>query len=103
MLKNIFKRIIPIVFCLVILSSCTTNSYNKEYHNVFENVPSELLEPSIPLKKIPHDKIKSSYTVNDIKYVMKTVGENYTISKKNQIKLDALQQWINTQKEIFKK
>lgn len=61
------------------------------------------MEPSIPLKKIPHEKIKSNYNVNDIRIVMKTVGDNYTISKKNQIKLDALQEWINTQKDIFNK
>lgn len=94
---------IVIVICLVILSSCTTNSYNNEYKNIFDNVPSELMEPSIPLKKIPHEKIKSNYNVNDIRIVMKTVGDNYTISKKNQIKLDALQEWINTQKDIFNK
>lgn len=89
---------------MVILSSCTTNSsYNKEYNNVFQNVPKELLEPKNELKTIEHKKQQNTFNINDIKIVMKQVGENYNSQKQNNYKLDALQQWIKTQQQIFNK
>lgn len=89
---------------MVTLSSCTTNSsYNNEYNNVFKNVPPELLEPSQNLKIIEQKTSQKQFTIKEIKIVMNQVGENYHLATLNKIKLDALQQWIKTQQQIFNK